>query len=166
MELIITDIENKLMEGVPSLKYVDQDWGQMDFFQSPPVKYPCVLIDIQSGEYSDKGDLTQQGSITVILRVYDLKLSNSSGRAPINQKKEARKIWQLMAEINKSLHGQNFLQEGNGVPMRKSFRRIKREDGCIQTDMYYTIQFTDDSCAPVVQKTEATPSITVSLTKA
>ena len=165
MEMIITDIENKLMQDVPALKYVDHDWGQMDFFQSPPVKYPCVMIDIQSGEYTDKVNFVQQGNLLIVLRIFDLKLSNSSGRSPNNQKQEARKIWQLMKDINKSMHGQNFLQTGNGLPMRKSFRRIKREDGCIQTELYYSTQFTDESCTPDVHKIDAQPHITVSLKK-
>lgn len=165
MEFIITDFENKLMHDVSALKYVDQDWGQMDFFQSPPVKYPCALIDIQTADFSDIGDLVQQGDTRVVIRIFDLPLSNSSGRAPNNQKENARKVWKLIVDINKSLHGQNFLQEGCGLPMRKGMRRIKREDGCIQTELYYQIQSTDASCKPTTKEAVAQPNITVSLKK-
>lgn len=165
MELIIQDFEDKLMKDVPALKYIDQDWGQMDFFQTPPVKYPCALIDIQSAEYSDQGELIQQSNTRVVIRIFDVPLSNSSGRAPNNQKQNARKIWTLIKDINKSLHGQNFLQEGHGLPMRKGMRRTKREDGCIQTDLYYQIQSTDASCKPTTKEAVAQPNITVSLKK-
>jgi hypothetical protein len=148
MKQIIQNIQNRLMQQVPALKYVDQDWGQMDFWREHPVKYPCALIDIQSAQYSNNGNFIQQGTATVVIRLFDLKLSNSSNGAPINQKENAKKIWKLIEDVNKALHGQNFLQEGYGLPMRIQMRRTKREDGCYQTELYYTIQFTDTTCQP------------------
>ena len=150
MKQIIQDIQNRLMKQVPALKYADQDWGQMDFFPNPPVKYPCALIDVQSAQYTNTGNFIQQGTATVVIRLFDLKLSNSSQKAPDNQKENAKKIWQLIEDVNKAIHGQNFLQEGYGLPIREQMRRAKRNDGCYQTELYYTIQFTDTTTEPVL----------------
>ena len=150
MKQIIQDIQDKLTREVPTLKYIDQDWGQMDFFMNPPVKYPCALIDIQSAQYSNTGKLIQQGTAMIVIRLFDLKISNSSGKAPERQKENAQKIWQLIEDVNKALHGQNFLQEGCGLPIREQMRRTKRQDGCYQTELYYSVQFTDNSCEPEV----------------
>jgi hypothetical protein len=148
MKQIIQNVQDKLVQDVPALKYVDQDWGHMDFFPGPPVKYPCALVDIQSAGYSNTGNFIQQGTAMVVIRLFDPKLSNSSQKAPDNQKENAKKIWQLIEDVNRAIHGQNFLQEGYGLPMREQMRRIKRNDGCCQTELYYSIQFTDMTCRP------------------
>ncbi|HBX45544.1 hypothetical protein [Limibacterium fermenti] len=167
MKQVIQNIQDKLMNEVSTLKYVDQDWGQMDFYTKPPVKFPCALIDIQAAQYSNIGDFTQQGVITVVIRLFDMKLSNSSNGAPDNQKENARKIWSLIEDVNKALHGQNFLQEGYGLPIREQMRRTKRDDGCYQTELYYTIQFRDDTCAasPIPVSPVAPDIKTVSISK-
>ena len=150
MKQVIQNIQDKLMQEVPALKYVDQDWGQMDFFPNPPVKFPCALIDIQSAQYTNNGDFIQQGTAMVVIRLFDIKLSNSSQAAPNNQKENAKKIWQLIEDVNKALHGQNFLQTGYGLPMRVQMRRTKRNDGCYQTELYYSVQLTDTTCQPIM----------------
>jgi hypothetical protein len=155
MKQIIQDIQDRLTQKVLALKYVDQDWGQMDFFSNPPVKYPCALIDIQSANYTQSGKFIQQGTVMIVIRLFDLKLSNSSQKAPESQKENAKKIWQLIEDVNKALHGQNFLQEGYGLPVREQMQRTKRNDGCYQTELYYSVQFTDTTCRPEAMGTGA-----------
>lgn len=150
MRQVIQGIQERLAKQVPALRYVDQDWGQMDFFAPPPVKFPCALIDIQSAQYTNNGDLVQQGTLTVVVRMFDMRLSNSSQKAPDRQKENVMLIWQLIGDVNKALHGQRFLGVGYGVPMRWQMRRVKREDGCYQTELYYTIQFTDTATEPAL----------------
>ena len=161
MKQLIQQIQNKLQAEVPELKYIDQDWGQMDFWNEHPVKYPCALIDIQSADYTNNGEHTQQGTATVVIRLFDLKLSNSSNRAPDNQKENAKKIWQLIEDVNKALHAQNFLQQGYGLPIRQQMRRTKRNDGCYQTEIYYAIQFTDATCKPAFETVQPAPEIKI-----
>jgi hypothetical protein len=167
MKQVIQNIQDRLMQDVPALKYVDQDWGQMDFFPAPPVKFPCALIDIQSAQYTNTGNFIQQGTAMVVIRLFDLKLSNSSQKAPDGQKENAKKIWQLIEDVNRAIHGQNFLQEGYGLPMRERMRRTKRNDGCYQTELYYSVQLTDTTCRPeLTPVSPVTPKIkTVSFLK-
>lgn len=159
MKQIIQQIQNRLTATVPALKYVDQDWGQMDFYPNPPVKFPCALIDIQSVQYSNAGEFIQQGTAVVVIRLFDMRLSNSSQAAPAAQKENAKKNWQLIEDVNKALHGQNFLQDGYGLPMREQLRRTKRDDGCYQTELYYSIQFTDTTCCPKPKTVNPTPEL-------
>ncbi len=151
MKQIIQQIQNRLTTQVPALKYVDQDWGQMDYFPNPPVKFPCVLIDIQSVQYTNAGEFVQHGTALIVVRLFDMRLSNSSQSAPAAQKENAKKIWQLIEDVNKALHAQNFLPEGYGLPMREQMRRTKRDDGCYQTELYYSVQFTDSACRPILE---------------
>lgn len=166
MKQLVQNIQDRLVQEVPALKYVDQDWGQMDFWREHPVKYPCALIDVQMAQYSNNGDFVQQGTATVVIRLFDQKLSNSSQAAPQSQKENAKKIWQLIEDVNCALHGQNFLQEGFGLPIRQQMRRTKREDGCYQTEIYYSIQFTDTTCVPVPNRHPVKPLVTVGIAKA
>ena len=159
MKEVIQDIQNKLAAKVPALQYIDQDWGQMNFYAQSPVKFPCALIDIQSATYSNTGGLVQQGTTTVVIRLFDMKLSNSSNSAPESQREKAKKIWQLIEDVNKALHGQQFLQNGFGKLIRGEMRRTKRDDGCYQTELYYTVGFTDQSTAPERRTTLATAKI-------
>ena len=163
MEQLIQLIQDKLKIDLPELNYIDQDWGQMDFFPNPPVKFPCALIDIQSAEYTNKGDYTQHGTATVVIRIFDIKLSNSSNGAPQNQKDNAKKIWKLIEAVNKSLHGRNFLPDNFGLPIRVQLRRTKRNDGCYQNELYYTIQFVDESTKPEYEKAIAEPKVFVTV---
>lgn len=167
MKEIIQQIQNRLTKNVPELKYVDQDWGQMDFYPNPPVKFPCALIDIQSVQYTNAGEFVQQGTAVVVIRLFDIRLSNSSQAAPETQKENAKKVWQLIEDVNKALHGQNFLQAGYGLPMREQLRRTKRDDGCYQTELFYTVQFTDTTCQPTLENVKpVTPELkTVSFIK-
>jgi len=55
MKQMVQNIQDRLVQKVPVLKYVDQDWGQMDFWREHPVKYPCALIDVQSAGYTNDG---------------------------------------------------------------------------------------------------------------
>jgi hypothetical protein len=154
MKNLIRAIQNKLQTDVECLKYIDQDWGQMDFYERPPVKFPCALIDVQNASYSNEGRLIQQCEATVLIRLFGIRLSNSSQAAPEMQKENAQKMWQLMEDVNKSLHGQNFLPTGFSSLKRTEMRKVKRRDGSYQTELFYRVVFKDFSA-------QRTPSETI-----
>lgn len=149
METILKNIQNKIAEVV-QLKYVDEDTGQLDYY-SPnfPVKFPCCLIDLNDGSFSDIGrDLSkkpvnrQNGSLSVRLTLANMKLSNTSHKAPTSQKDAAWNIFGLMKEIHEKLHG--FVPDGNCSKMlRKTFSRSKRDDGIQEYVIYYSFEATN-----------------------
>lgn len=160
MDDLIQDFQTQLMTLVPELKYIDEDWGQMDFYEkNPPVKFPCALIDIQSGQFTNEGQLQQQGVLMVAVKLYLLRLSNTSNAAPQSQKDNAKKGWAVYKKVNQALHGQDFLQEGFAAPIRQSMQRVKRDDGYYERDIIYSIGFIDNSCVPVKLTTPARPVI-------
>lgn len=159
MDELIQDFQTQLSPAKSGLLYIDEDWGQMDYYDSPPVKFPCALIEVQDADYSDDGDLQQRGVLTVVVKLYLLKLSNTSNKAPQSQKNNAKKGWAICERVNQLLHGQEFLSEGFGVPIRKKMRKVKREDGIYERDIVYTIGFVDNSCVPIRKTTPATPKI-------
>lgn len=160
MDELIQNFQTRLLEGVPELRYIDEDWGQLDYYDKfPPVKFPCALIDIQNGQFTDDGELRQRGVLTVVVKLYLLRLSNTSNGAPQSQKNEAKKGWQVYKKVNQALHGQDFLETGFNAPIRQSMQRIKRSDGIYERDIVYTIGVVDNSCVPVHRTTPANPTI-------
>ena len=114
MKALIKNIQTRLAT-LTDLKYVDEDWGQLDYF-SPnfPVQWPCVLIDITNAEYSNIGRdkkvipiERQQAEAVFSFTVANLKLTNTSAKAPVTQKDNAWSIWDLIEEIHKKLQGFN-----------------------------------------------------------
>ena len=145
MKEILESIQNRLMT-VNELKYVDEDWGQLsDYSSRPPVKWPCSLIDFASAEYSNIGiDKSatprnrQQATGAISITFANLKITNTSGKAPVGQKNDA---WQLH-EVIEVAHGilQGFKPTAHcGALVRSGFRRVKRDDGIQQYQVIYTM---------------------------
>lgn len=159
MDQILSDIQARLTAELPEIKYIDEDWGQMNQ-PTPQVKYPCVLVDVQGADYKDLGLFAQEGVVVVAVRLYNLKLGNSSQGAPSTQKEKYKTHWQLLKEINIALHAQNFLQEGLGLLKRTKFTKRIREDGLLQFELLYTLSLTDESCVPTLTTPDTvTPSL-------
>jgi len=133
------------LAGIPDIKYADENWGQLDYY-SPnfPVKFPCTLVDTSDVQYSNIGlDKTlmpiqrQQGDVSFGITVANLKLTNSSHLAPQGQKDEAFKIQVILETIHARLHGWRP-SDRCGALIRKSLRRIKRDDGVQEYELLYS----------------------------
>ena len=138
-------IQNKIA-AVAGINYADEDWGQLDDYgQRPPVQWPCCLIDFSGAQYSDIGidkkaspQNRQEGTGTVTLVFANLKLTNTSAKAPEAQKDVAYLLSGVMEEAHKVIQG--FKPAANcGALIRSSFRRIKRDDGIQQYQVIYTM---------------------------
>lgn len=146
METLLTNIQNKIAE-IPAIKYVDEDWGQLDYYSpNAPVQWPCCLIDLNDGDFSNIGqDLSkspknrQNATMQVKLTLANIKLTNTSFKAPKSQKDAAWDIFGLMREIHKKIHG--FSPDVNCTKMlRKTFHRTKRDDGVQEYAIYYSFE--------------------------
>lgn len=145
MENVIQSIQQKIA-ALPAVKYVDEDWGQLDYY-SPnfPVQWPCVLIDISGGQFAELGmDRTaspqnrQTANTTISITIANLKLTNTSSRAPQLQKDTGFSIWQLQQDVHAVLHGWRPT-EATGKLVRTSFTRVKRDDGVQEYTVMYSL---------------------------
>jgi hypothetical protein len=144
MNQILQAVQNQLSE-VPGINYIDENTGQLDAY-SPnyPVKWPCVLLDINNARFSNLGmDKSRQpmqrqiGEFNLEVRVANLKLTNSSAKAPSRQKEQAASIWELIEEIHKALHGwrPNTM---SGALIRTTVNRVLRDDGVQEYAIVYS----------------------------
>jgi len=146
---VLESIQNTL-ETIPALRYVDEDWGQLDDYSPhPPTQFPLVLIDIGALQYSDIGkDKTatpqnrQMATGTIVISIANLKLTNTSARAPQSQKDKAWAIWDIVASVHKKLHGV-VVGGSAGAMMRTAMRKVKRDDGIQEYEVTYTIGMTN-----------------------
>ncbi|RWX00931.1 hypothetical protein [Flavobacterium cerinum] len=145
MKELLAATQAKVME-VAEINYVDEDWGQLDDY-SPnfPVKWPCCLIDIQGATFSDLGmhksakpQNRQEGTATVVFTFANLKLTNSSGKAPESQKQAAWLIHDIIEKAHEVIHGFRPVQS-HGKLMRTGQRKVRRDDGVQMHQVVYTI---------------------------
>ncbi|KAF0199019.1 MAG: hypothetical protein FD170_3947 [Bacteroidetes bacterium] len=94
---ILTAIAKRLGAQVPELKYIDEDWGQLDSYSdNPPTKFPCALLEMQSAQWRNQGNKTQDGTINISIRIASLRLSNTNPKAPEPQRLLAANIWVVL----------------------------------------------------------------------
>ncbi|MDO4763850.1 MAG: hypothetical protein Q4A00_05660 [Flavobacteriaceae bacterium] len=146
MKQILQNIQNHLAE-ISELRYIDEDWGQIDYYSpNMPVQWPCCLIDIQSGQFTNiSKDISkhpndrQNASFSVKITIANMKLSNTSFRVPQGQKDKAWEIFGLVENIHQKLHG--FSPKENCSKMlRASFGRTQRDDGVQEYTIIYEFE--------------------------
>lgn len=145
MKALLLSLQAQLATAV-ALKYIDEDWGQLDDYGThTPVKWPCCLIDFTDADYSDIGvdraatpKNRQQALGSITLNFANSKLTNSSRNAPIVQKDNAYLLLGVIEDVHKIIQGFRPAENGGGL-IRKSFKRVKRDDGIQQYRVVYNI---------------------------
>ena len=121
------------------LKYVAEDWGQIDYYDPPPVAWPCALIECERADYSDAGRGMQIGEGVVTVRVADLRLFNTSTKAP--RAGEAYDIFDTLQKVYCALQG---LSGETFTPLwRVSSVRARRDDAVREFRMSFRFSFND-----------------------
>lgn len=146
---ILEAIKNKLNE-VSELKYIDENWGQLDLYGPQiPVMWPCALVDFNTGQFSNIGTNIrkvpinrQQGTVSVEITVANLKLTNTSNKAPSFQKDKAFAIWDLINKVHNILQGWSP-EENAGALIRTTFNKVRRDDGVQEFRVIYSIGLHD-----------------------
>lgn len=127
------------------VKHSDENWGQLQYFgKDCPVKWPCVLVEIVNGQFSNNGydymqdDLSQQATINIEITVANLKITNTSFKAPVNQKTKGFEIWEIIENVHSVLQGFRPL-ENSGKLVRTNIKSIKRDDGVQEKIVTYSV---------------------------
>lgn len=144
MKLILKNIQTKLSE-VSELKYIDEDWGQLDYYSAhPPTQFPLALIEIGSVNYSNIGVQRQSSpqnrqiaQATLVITIANLKLTNTSLKAPVNQQSLAWSIYDILESIHEKIHGFQPVENCSKL-IRTTYRRIIRDDGIQEYELTYT----------------------------
>lgn len=138
---IFTAVEKAIIENAPGVKYVSEDWGQLDFYQShPPVQWPCLLYDLAKFDYSDRGMHSQEAVGTIVIRIADYNAVNTSALAPDHTPPLA--ILEIISDVYKALQG---LGGETFTRLRRTkLLRVRRDDGIREYEMTFQTSFTDN----------------------
>lgn len=127
------------------IDYANENEGQLEIFPNPPVKWPCALIDLASGQFTSNSNdrtaqpqLRQQGVLQIEITIANKKITNSSGFAPATQKDKAYSIWKYAEVVHKKLQGFRPMPN-SGALVRSGFTKVKRDDGIQEIRVIYTI---------------------------
>ncbi|MEI6683445.1 MAG: hypothetical protein WCO44_12485 [Bacteroidota bacterium] len=166
MKTLIADLKTRLAQ-VPTIRYIDEDWGQLDYYSpNPPAKWPCALIDISQVQWTSQGQHIQTGMVQLSIRVADVRLANTNAKAPESQRTAAASIFDLLYSINEKLHGWTAGEGSDYGPLtRVSTRRIAREDGIREFEIIYSVQLFETSAEITYGMAPASPKIVVSIKK-
>lgn len=157
MKELIDDIKTRI-EPVTGLKYVDEDWGQLDYYSpAPTVKFPCALVDIGQVQWSDTGNRVQIGTASVIIRIADQHISNSNVKAPTAQKTKSLSFFDMIMYVHQKLHGWSGAKN-NGPLTRVAYKKVKRDDGIREIEMIYAVEITDDSARKIYSTKKILPA--------
>lgn len=145
MKEFLQNTQAKISE-VSTIPYIDEDWGQLDDYSpNSPVIWPCCLIDMSNVDFSDLGidkkavpQNRQEATGLVTLTFAHLKITNTSFKAPQAQKDAAWSIHDIIEDAHAKVHGFAPVA-GSGKLMRRSFKRVKRDDGIQQYQVVYSI---------------------------
>jgi len=149
MKVVIDNVRT-LLSTISELKYVDENTGQLDNY-SPnfPVKWPCALIDIQSDIYTNKGRNPtkspvnrQMSNFVLEIRIANLKLTNTSSRAPITQRDQAESIWTIIDAVHEKIQGYSPDPTISSF-IRTARNRVMRDDGVQVYVITYTAENSD-----------------------
>lgn len=129
---ILLSVQAHLGVAVPEIAHLDKDWGQL-YYEQPPVKWPCVLLDIEDVRYSQLGHGAQSADSRITVTVAGMRLAKSSGAAPM--KERAYELIDLLERIHDALQ---LFHPAQASPMfRSNLRKILSDSGKEAYQMTY-----------------------------
>ena len=138
-----------LVKAVTEIRFISQDIGQLENYGlSPAVSWPCCLIDIEEGRFSDSGDqLIQIAEKVVTFRLALVKYTDVNNLAPDAIIEVALQYLEIENKLFIALHGK-------AVPGFGKFTRIldateRRDDDIRVRIIKFSVSYTDTSAKPV-----------------
>lgn len=104
MDVLFKAVHAKLLT-ITDLRWVDEDYGQLDVYENPPVTFPCALISVQVPEWVPiKEVAAQPGRAHIILKIgFDTR--HNAGNAGTTQIERAMAHFAIIKKITYYLRG-------------------------------------------------------------
>ncbi|MBT1702942.1 hypothetical protein [Chryseosolibacter indicus] len=126
------DLCEYLKTVVPELRWIDQDFGQLEHFEvRPEVSFPCCLIDFVSASYSGLSNLAQIGEVVVNIRLGFAPFSQSYHAAPMNVKEKALEFYDVEQKVYEALQGWSPVKDNDNYtqPFYRQSAMTEQRDG-------------------------------------
>jgi hypothetical protein len=121
MKEIIEAVMERLKTTVPELRWIDVNMGQMDSV-TPPVDYPCALIDVSQIVYTPLKGGASKGVAQVDIELYFACRAPSNAAAPEPMRADAMAMFDVVKLVDENLQG---LETDDFYPLERI--RVRRE---------------------------------------
>lgn len=102
--LIFLAIQNRIIDQVTTIKHVNEDTGQL-MDENPALSYPCVLIAIERGTFTDLAENAQIGTVNITIKLVVAPRSATANNTPTDYKKKGLDYYELEQDLHKALQG-------------------------------------------------------------
>ena len=144
MKHILEAVMERVQEQVPDLRYIAEDWGQLDFYNdAPPVKFPCALISVSNIKFESQTAGTRWATMTILIRVADAPAVSGTMAAPEAYRNRAFAIFDLMDTIGNVLYA--FGGDEFNELEQKTITHYSREDAIREYAMLFETEYAIDS---------------------
>lgn len=140
-------VRARLKDKAPSLRFIDQDLGQLDFFDArPAVSFPCALIDIDDMTFDEAGEFVQTGEGSIVIRIGLDCYSPSNGLVDEDVATIAMDYYEVEQEVYLALQG--WADDNFGKLIRQSAVTEKRNDNYRIRKIRFKVGMEDESAKP------------------
>lgn len=151
----LLQIVNERLSDIAALKYIDRNWGQLDL-ETPAVKFPCAISDIEAVDYSDLLNREQVADVEFTVTIAVQNFYNTSQKAP--NKAKGYDIFDIIGEVNSRLQG--YATPEFATFVRRRLQKVDAEKNfSIYTLTYHTLTRSRTTINTVpVQRIKITPT--------
>lgn len=144
---------------IKTLRYINEDWGQLDYYDQPPLLFPCALLECEGVDYTSTGRRMQQARGTIVVRLADMQM-----RKPGNVTTDTApryEFFDIIDQVHKVLQG---LSGADFSPLdRRTLRRVRRDDAVREFVMQYSFGYTDAVATPSTHTVNVPPSLDIEI---
>lgn len=151
---VLLDVQARLQEEVPSLRYIDKDWGQLNE-ERPAVNFPCAIIDVDSVRYQDLSGGYQIAEAALTVTVADLRTMSSSASSP--QREASFGIFDMIQSVHNAL--QHYASHNFAPLVRLGMQRVPATKGYECYELKYTTAFKCEAPQQSVAEVMVKPKI-------
>lgn len=144
---IMKVVMDHIKEGIPALRWIDADEGQLDFSDArPPVAFPCCLVELS---YPDAENMAgnhptiQRVEASIALKVGFNDCASFNANKPAQVQDTALARLDMLENIHVVLQGFRPVEGCVKSLRRKSCRPQKRPDGLKVYEVVYVAEFMD-----------------------
>lgn len=141
-------IQDRMKAQVAALKWIDQNFGQIDNYdQRPPVLFPCALIDLTGFTYEELPKGAQRANGRVVISLSTSPFSNSNASTPVPQKEKAIEYYEIEWAIHQALHNWTPVT-GMDKLLRRTEDKQEREDPIRERLIIFECGYCDGGAVP------------------
>lgn len=115
MREIVEAVMLRLKEQVPELRWIDINLGQMNT-ETPPVDYPCALVDVSGIDYQSLTKTTSRGTVKVEVELFFVVRAPTNMSAPVSMREMAFDTFDIVKKVDIALHR---LETDDFYPMKR-----------------------------------------------